>query len=80
MKTITVATLSQSFSIIGSIARRLIKHYAAAGKIKPFGTCHRTMYLYTGVDYGKKKETADKDGKKGKGKGKKNKKAKKNKE
>ena len=50
MKSVSVSTLHDSFGITGSIARRLINHFANEGKIVRYGTKHHSQYLYTGVE------------------------------
>lgn len=58
MKTVSVSVLHDKFKIIGSIARRLIQHFEAAGKIRKYAQGFATQYHYTGVDVGKEEPKA----------------------
>ena len=73
LKTVSVSTVASTFKVNGSLARRLIAHFLAQGKLKSFGTRHAKQYCYTGVDFGKKAPKAEGDKKKKGGKKKKNK-------
>merc|ERR1712014_7865 len=55
MSLITISTLSEKYKIIGSLARPLIKQFAAEGKIVPIGNQHSTLVMYTGTGYLAKK-------------------------
>merc|ERR1712232_1130634 len=51
MSLITVSTMSDKFKIIGSLARPLIKQFAAEGKIVQVGTQSRALPMYTGCAF-----------------------------
>ena len=53
---ISVSVLHDKYKIIGSIARRLIRHFEAAGKIRKYANGTTGQFLYTGVDSNKKTE------------------------
>lgn len=59
MRLISVSILHDKYKIIGSIARRIIKHFEAAGKIRRYAQGSANQYLYTGVDAGKEEVKAD---------------------
>merc|ERR1739845_94964 len=56
MSLITISTMSDKFKIIGSLARPLIKQFAAEGKIIPVGHQSRALPMYTGAAYQAKKK------------------------
>lgn len=59
MKVISVSILHDKYKVIGSIARRVINHLEAAGKIKKYAQGHATQYHYTGLEAGKEEVKAD---------------------
>jgi ribosomal protein S25 len=59
MKLISVSILHDKYKCIGSISRRLIKHFEAAGKIRRYAPGNANQYLYTGVDVGKEEVKAE---------------------
>merc|ERR1711985_224794 len=52
---ITISNVSDKYKIIGSLARPLIKQFAAEGKIQPVGHQHSSLVMYTGAGYLAKK-------------------------
>ena len=69
MKIITIATVSDKFKIIASLARKVIRHFGETGLITPLQFQHQQCLLYKGTKEKKKEEDDGK--KKGKKKGKK---------
>jgi small subunit ribosomal protein S25e len=58
-KLISVSILHDKYKIIGSIARRLMRHFEAAGKIRKYAQGNANQYLYAGVDAGKEEVKAE---------------------
>merc|ERR1711976_55520 len=58
MSLITISNISDKYKIIGSLARPLIKQFAAEGKIVPVGSQHSSLMMYTGTGYLAKKAGA----------------------
>ena len=57
MGLITIHTVVEKFKIIGSLARPMIKIFAAEGKIQPVGFQHSSLVIYTGKGFLEKKAT-----------------------
>merc|ERR1712007_230699 len=55
MSLVTISTVSDKYKIIGSIARPMIKQFAAEGKLVPIGHQHCSLILYTGAGHLAKK-------------------------
>ena len=70
MKVITIATVSDKYKIVASLARKVIRHFGETGLIVPLQFQHQQCLLYKGT---KEKKKDDEEGgkKKGKKKGKK---------
>lgn len=58
MSLVSVSILMEKHKIIGSVARRLIRHFEAAGKIKQYAKGTSSWYHYTGVDFNRKDAAA----------------------
>ena len=58
MSLITVATLSEKYKIIGSMARQIIKILAGEGKIETMGHQHKSLSMHVGKVYLEKKRAA----------------------
>merc|ERR1711934_416740 len=56
MSLITISTMCDRFKIVGSLARPLIKQFAAEGKIVRVGTQSRALPMYTGTAHLAKKQ------------------------
>merc|ERR1711934_348454 len=56
MSLITIATMTDRFKIIASLARPLIKQFAAEGKIVRVGHQSRALPMYTGAAFLAKKQ------------------------
>merc|ERR1711957_143156 len=65
MKVVTIATVSDKYKIVASLARNVIRHFATTGDIEPLQFQHQQCMLYKGT-----KEKAEEEAK-GKRKGKK---------
>lgn len=61
---ISVSILHDKYKIIGSIARKVLRHFEAAGKIRRYAQGSAGQHLFTGVDAGKKGEAKVVDPKK----------------
>lgn len=59
MKTISVSILHDKYKVIGSIARKIIRHLEAAGKVRKYASGHATQYHYAGVEYAKEDPKAE---------------------
>ena len=49
MKLITIATVTERFKVVASVARQLIRHFADEGKIRPLDFQHQQCILYAGI-------------------------------
>ena len=49
MKLVTIATVTERFKVVASVARQLIRHFAEVGKIRKLDFQHQQCILYSGI-------------------------------
>ena len=57
MRLITLATISEKYKIVASVARQVIRYFASIQRITPLDYQHQQLPLFTGVE--KKKEKVE---------------------
>ena len=62
MKVVTIATVSDKYKIVASLARNVIRHFQKSGDIEPLQFQHQQCMLFKGTK--EKVEEEDKKGKK----------------
>ena len=70
MKLITVATVTERFKVVASIARQMIRYFHQQGKIRALDFQHQQCPLYAGIPSKDKAEEEEKKETKKKGAGK----------
>ena len=64
MRLVSIALLMDKFKIVGSVARKVMRYFAAEGKLIPLDYQHQQCPLYTGAEKKDRKVEGEGDEKK----------------